>query len=86
MNNEDNDDDLDDDMYDTIDQEEVEELLAEPKGLDHEPETNNDAIDNQGDENVNDNEEENIVSDVDDKTLEEIVDKIADDSTKTSEI
>ena len=49
MNDQDNNDDLDDDMYDIIDQEEVEDLLAEPKGLDHEPETNNDAIGNQGD-------------------------------------
>ena len=81
---ENNDDDLDENIYDTIDHEEVEELLVEPKGLGHG--TNNEVIDNQEDEQVDNNEEENIVSDVDDRTLEEIVEELADGSTNISEV
>ena len=88
--NDENDKDLEnEEEYDNIDQDKIDEILAEPienanQGADY---NNADA-----DQNANENqevvvenvekEEENIVSDVNDQTLEEI---IQDDETQASE-
>lgn len=83
--NDDSKDDInDEELYDCVDQEEINELLAEPEGINKEKETDdNNDVDEPENEMENNNEDDNIVSQDEKSEQSEDVD-IDDDTTATS--